>query len=286
MNSFRSLFRYLIDSNIFVAVAAVALTLETLVMQGLPMNAIPLLCLIFFSTLFIYTVSRLQLLPQRSFAASLKNFPGKVMSCLSLGAILIAVSKVSHSVLFLIAPIALLSVGYALPLFRSRTQSFTLREVPMLKIFIISLVWGITTVCIPLLDKGASVFNMDVLLILLRRMLYIFAITVPFDIRDEVEDAKNRLKTLPGTFGVRGSKIIAAAALLLFIILLFVNNCPTKQSILAAYIVPLMFSSFVAGVFIYKTTPSRSKYYYLFFLDGTMILQFLLVYFWRFGIIR
>jgi 4-hydroxybenzoate polyprenyltransferase len=279
---FKSFLHFLINSNIYVSLAAVALAEETFVMVGAPLNAGAVLLLIFFSTLFIYTVSRIQLKSGRSFSESFQTFPNKSIAFLSCGGALLTLSEVSISIVLLMVPLGLISIGYALPLFRRKTHAFRLREVPMLKIFIISLVWAVTTVIIPLLDQKLPILNMEVFLIWLRRMLYIFAITVPFDIRDQAEDARNKLKTLPGAFGVKGAKIIAATALVFFMVLLFIKPCEQQHfSMVNGFEIPLMVSAFIAAVFIYKTNDSRNKYYYLFLLDGTMIFQFFLVLCWR-----
>ena len=87
-----------------------------------------------------------------------------------------------------------------------------LRELPGFKIFLISMLWAMATVVLPAAEGG--VFGtVEGALMTLERFLFIFAITLPFDIRDLPFD-RARLHTLPQRFGISKAKKIGFLALL------------------------------------------------------------------------
>jgi 4-hydroxybenzoate polyprenyltransferase len=253
---------YIIYSNIFIAVAALCLVLETQVLLGAPMKLNSAASLAFFGTLFVYNISRIQLVNFYYHRTTILAFTGCVIS----------LYFVPPAVVYISIPLGMLSLSY----------SIRLRKIPLLKIFLIAIVWGFTTVLIPALDSGILIITWPVLLALLRRMLFVFAITIPFDIRDQAADAEDRLQTLPGRFGVLRSKGIAIGALFLFTALLFLDfNIKGCHLVLQPGAMGLLLSAIIAAVFVLGTSKSKHAYYYLFCLDGTLILQFLLVYFFK-----
>ena len=270
----KKLFNYFIFGNIYIAIAAACLTLETQLLLGYKFQTDTSVFLVFFSTLFVYNISRLQVfLGKQTFKWLLFN--NTVYSLTTIGALLgllVSMFLIELRMFVIMIPLALVSLGY----------SIRLRGIPGLKIFLISMVWGIVTVFIPVLKNDGNFLDVNILLLLIRRMLFVFAITIPFDIRDRAEDAIDNLKTIPGLLGEKKSKAIALGALVLFIIALFMHYRYEIQEWrigLQKDTLPLLISAIVAGYFILKSSVSKNNYYYLVILDGTMILQFLLVYF-------
>jgi 4-hydroxybenzoate polyprenyltransferase len=276
-------FKYFIYSNLYVSIAAVALTLETNFLLGIPLRIEGSLFLVFFATLFIYNFSRVPIESNQKFIHSLKAFQYTKTTLFSFAGLVISLGFIKVPVLYVLVPLGLISLNYAIPLFKRKNNLFRLREVPLLKIFLISIVWGCTTVVVPVLDKGQNVASVVVIFMLLRRMLFIFAITIPFDIRDTATDQLNNLQTIPGRLGEQKAKILAISALVIFVLFLFIGFNPETGSlemILQKSFYPLLLSACMAAIFILKTSKKKSNLYYLIFLDGTMIAQFILVYFW------
>jgi 4-hydroxybenzoate polyprenyltransferase len=109
------------------------------------------------------------------------------------------------------------------------------------------------------------------------RAFFIFAITIPFDIRDLALDQGAKVDTLPGIWGIKSAKKIALTALLLmlfFVIYNAVQGTYTMGNTLA-----LLLSVAISAVLILGSNPQRHDYYYTGLLDGTMIMQALLVVF-------
>ena len=88
--------------------------------------------------------------------------------------------------------------------FCSFMYPFILRTIPYIKIYLIALVWCLSTVLLTATENNL-VISIDVILSLISRFLFIVAITIPFDIRDIKFDALT-LKTIPMLFGVEMSK--------------------------------------------------------------------------------
>src|SRR3546814_3170722 len=73
----------------------------------------------------------------------------------------------------------ILAIFYSFPLFKSGG----LRQVPGLKLFLIAGVWASACVLIPYYESGASLETWKLLMLWLKRFLFVAAITLPFDIK-------------------------------------------------------------------------------------------------------
>ncbi len=89
----------------------------------------------------------------------------------------------------------LISILYILPILPKQNR---LRDLNFIKIFLIAIVWsylGLWT----LVDQAIS---KDIIpIILIERFLFILALTLPFDIRDQDIDHKMGVKTIPNSLG-------------------------------------------------------------------------------------
>ena len=83
---------------------------------------------------------------------------------------------------------------------------FGLRTIPYIKIFLIAAIWTSSTMFLLLLENN-QLINQNIILHLFTRFLFVFAICIPFDIRDIKYD-NIKLKTIPIVFGVSKSKLI------------------------------------------------------------------------------
>ncbi len=89
---------------------------------------------------------------------------------------------------------ALLSVFYVLP----TQRNIGLRWIPAFKIFLIATTWTI------LATLSINSFRSSNLFLIINVWIFIFGITIPFDIRDIKTDPKT-LKTIPQIFGINTS---------------------------------------------------------------------------------
>ena len=272
------LFYFLINTNIFIALAAVSLTLETQVQLGIRPQFHPYLLLIFFSTLFDYNLHRLiTVLTNKEALNSVKH--RWVKNNLYLFYVLVAASVIGFlwtvfyadiKVLITLAPIALLTFFYSVPVYKNSKLIFRLREIPCLKIFLISFVWSASTILLPVIQSGRTFSKENILMMLAERFLFVFAITIPFDIRDMKADARQGLKTIPLLIGKSAALIIANIVLLLFLVL-FIQHY--KKTALAWLIYSLALSAATTFIFINNRKLQVNYFYHYGILDGTLLLQ-------------
>jgi len=184
----------------------------------------------------------------------------------------------STSSKILLFTLALISVAYNLPLFTIHDKKFGLRNIPGIKLFLIASVWALSCVLLPILEmennQTISVTLNDTILLIAKRFLFISAITVPFDIRDIYQDKFYELKTIPVLFGERWALLICQGLLGAYIILLVLFTEHFDANFFG-----LSLTIILTGWLIFKSKWKRNEYYYFLYLDGTMILQFLMLLF-------
>ncbi|MFY0672105.1 MAG: hypothetical protein JXQ87_01790 [Bacteroidia bacterium] len=160
----------------------------------------------------------------------------------------------------LIVP-AFVAFLYALPIGSGQLR---LRELPFAKIFSIAFVWAWlgAFLCTPV---GEITFNNSILFV--DRFLLIYAITIPFDLRDMVVDEQKSLATIPIKMGVRKSLSSAVIAFLLMLFSLwFVNEGLLRIGVVV-----------VSMLLVLSWTKERTWPYYLFLIDGCIILDSLAI---------
>ncbi len=204
------LLNWLLYSNVFIALCALAMTAQTLfLLDKEPTTSPALLGLVFFSTWFIYTLHRLVSWRKLNARLDIPRFQiiGHYQSHLKfyagfsiIGAMACFFYLKCATQLALLLP-ALLSLGYVLPFLGQKR--LRLRDLHFVKIFLIAGVWSYVTVILPVLETGGHLEGTSFHLIgvFLERSLFIFIITLPFDLRDWKLDAHHAVKTIPTVLG-------------------------------------------------------------------------------------
>lgn len=272
---------FVVFSNIFISCSAVAFALTSFRLLTGEFVVSPLLPLIFFATLFIYIL-------QRMFPGQSPDVQNSAMQLWisrhtkSLW-VLAGIAFLVTGIIFirlplqeqvLLAIIAIITMAYSFPLL----IKFRLRDLGAIKYLFIALVWSLTTVLLPALHMERQLLDQDVLFLFAERFLFITAITIPFDIRDVLYDRQSlKKRTLPMTIGVEGTKRLAYGMLAAFLTVClyhqatlgFVGGWPVLVGLMITAII-----TYATIVFINSTT---NEFYYLFYLDGMMIVQYLMV---------
>ena len=123
-------------------------------------------------------------------------------------------------------------------------------------------------------QSAAGQGNAQVFSMLLERFFFIFAITIPFDIRDLESDKQAGLKTIPSVLNENKSLTISYVFLFLFFLISFFHyQMQNNWSIILA----LSLSAITTLIFLTVKKIKTMKYYHYGILDGTMFLQGLLV---------
>ncbi len=276
------LFNFIINTNIYISLAAVFLTLATQVQLGMEPQLHPYLFIIFFATIFEYNLHRLITIitnpkslddPKHSWVkANLKAFYFLVI--FSVFGFCIAAFLAKRTVLITLLPIGIVTLFYSLPVFKTKKTIFRLREIPCLKIFLIAFVWSATTILLPIIQSENSYDQWHVVTMLIERAIFVFAITIPFDIRDMKSDESAGLQTIPIIIGEKKAILVANVYILLFLIICFFHYYNTGLAFtLPAFII----SAITTFLFINSDRIKKITHYHYFILDGTMLLQGFLV---------
>ncbi|MHC2990882.1 hypothetical protein OB13_04475 [Pontibacter sp. HJ8] len=277
----RELVEALLYSNVFISACAFCLTIETYLLTGVKVS-IPMAVFVFLATLFTYNLSSLQsVLRGRYSAAAKQQLPWglrhkKLLAVLGVagvaGAALLYFVYGLQVNLWFVLLLALISVGYTVPLYVKRKQLKPLRNVPLLKVFLIAFVWSAVTVFFPLVDAGVDVSEAPVLLLWLRRLLFILSLALLFDIRDYTYDRYTRTLTFPGLIGEGYTRLLSLGLLALYavLVLFMVQD--------RALLISLISSGAVAGLIVWHASEDKPRIYYALLADGAMLVHFAFVY--------
>ena len=269
---------FLVASNVYVSLGVVSLTLLSLDIRQIEHPN--LLWFVFFTTLFVYNFIRLVNVHSVISSESLRHqtiyrfriFFWFVCIISALLGFYFFVT-ISEYIFFPIVGLGFVSIFYGLPIYKNESQLFRLRDLPGIKIFLIAFVWAFVTEGLPALLNGEPLYY----LALFERFLFIFAITIPFDIRDVNYDAFH-LSTIPQYFGINTAKWIALFALLSSELILFYrfffNNDFNLIGALAIYI-----SYEFSFLLIYKCHSYSKDRYFTIGVEGMSILMGALFFF-------
>jgi 4-hydroxybenzoate polyprenyltransferase len=280
----QSVLDFLLFSNIFMSLCAVAQALLTFHLIG-SKPVFPVLGLLFTSTLGIYNFCILitrPAKPQRSpykrvrwfFAHYRLMVTFTIVSLLSLIPLFFIITTESKILLIFLS---ILSFGYGLPLFTVGDHKFGLRNIPGLKPFLITLVWTMSCVLFPVLESMhnhlTDITMRDTTILIAKRFLFIGALTIPFDIRDLFDDRKVGLKTIPVVWGEKNAYLFCQVLLAGYIVLMFLF----RQNGFSLDFFALTLTMFLTGWLIFKSAWEKNEYYYFFYMDGVLILQYVMV---------
>ena len=273
-------------SNLWIALNATAQVVQTPWLLDGEFILSPSAGFVFFGTLFIYALHRSSGLKQVApFTGSgryqiISRYKGhiQVYALLGLAGAAVFFWLLPGPVRWPLLLPGALALGYVIPLGNNGKR---LRDLHFVKIFLIALVWAWLTVWLPAAEQGRSL-EPGLWRMLLERTLFIFAITLPFDIRDMQIDRHTQVKTLPVALGVRAAIAMGMAALLIMLAMVWLN---VRSGFYPAAALPALgLSALVSAVLIYFATRVAHDYYFTGLLDGMMIVQFGLVVVFTSGI--
>lgn len=275
---------FLLFSNLFIALCAVAQGLVTYhLLHAKPDKYI--LAIIFFGTLSIYNFSMLLSKPKNP-----EDSPFvRVRWIFSHHRLIISITLISMLCLIplgllylsieaklLMIFTAVLALGYNVPFLTLNNQQIGLRNIPGIKLFLIALVWSVSCVLLPVVELEhnyqINISSAETLLLVAKRFLFIAAITIPFDIRDLFQDKLYALKTIPVMLGEKKAYIFCQFLLVAYLVLLILFNQTVNADTIG-----LTLTLLLTGWLIFKSNIKKNEYYYFFYLDGTMLLQYLVL---------
>ena len=266
---------FIIYSSFLISAGAAVLTLEIYYTSGIDIYW-PYIAFVFFSTFLIYSLHRVigikRIDPENisgRFEIILKyRHHLKIYAFISSVACFFIFFKyfdLSSWIYFL--PASLIAVPYVLPL----AGQMRLRDVNFIKIFLIAFTWAYVCVALPLFIHDASTLIID-WNAFLEKACFIFAITLPFDIRDAKIDRIENVKTLARSLGVNKayilSYVLCAASIIFLGNTMFNFSCFADWNLMVAILTYLPVLILI-GISKNKT----SDYYYSGLLDGSILIR-------------
>lgn len=271
--------QFVLYTNLLVAAAAGAQMVLSYKLFVLPPNT-KLVWVEFSSTLLFYNLALFLSLPKKTTSVFARtNWVLKhpvVFYTLSVSALLIfiyhtlALDRGLQIALFIIGLGAAL---YVMPVFHIHGKRVNLRSIPYVKVFYISLIWTVSTYCLPLLDSKMSITmrSTEQILLGIHRFVFLVLCTLPFDLRDVKSDIQYGLKTLPVLLGRRGIIRLMHILVLLHIILTFLLGIEAAQK--WGFILVDILLLFVFDYWVFK----KQDYISVFILDFILVLQLVIV---------
>lgn len=274
----RKFLNAILFSHIFLATGTVALLLQTCLLLQIKCPA-SLYALVFFASMLVYNLHQMPLmlknkpsLPHvRRYLWLHANRPSlPLLITLPLIGIFVSLFFLPFFFFMWLLPAAFAAALYILPLFPEGGQLKRLRDIPGLKIILVTFVFAYVTVILPVIASNRAI-DEHVILIFSRRLLWIFAVAVPFDIRDIIGDSKFRLKTLPLLLGTTVSKALAIIALVIYSVLTVISSY-YYFDLYQCVMVGMLIAAAIAAVVTLMASPGKDEYYYAFFADSLLML--------------
>lgn len=213
MSLIKRWFSFYVFANVHVGLAAWCLTKITIAAFEVENDS--LAYFVFFSTILSYNFIRVIRLD--SINSMIGNWIRSnkrsliMLNSLCLMSIIYLLFFFSTLEFLFLVPFFLLSLFYVIPL---TAKIKGLRQIPGLKLIIISFTWAAVTVYFPLFSSNLLESD-ELRIVFMQRLLFIMAITIPFDIRDTHLDVPD-LKTLPQLIGAGSSKAFAVFLIVVF----------------------------------------------------------------------
>jgi len=266
MRFLKSVFNFYINSSIHVALAVCSFVGISVLEFDISVTN-DLLRFVFFGTITGYNFvkyAEVAKLKHRSLNLSLRTI--QTFSFFSFLALLYYTFQLSFKTLLVTGGFAALTFFYAIPFLKYKK----LRELLGIKILIVAVVWAGVTTIIPLVNEDvilSEVFWIS----FIQRMLFVLALTLPFEIRDLQFD-ELALGTLPQRVGVRTTKFIGTALLVLIILIEFFKPELDWNSLIS-----LVLISGVLIMFLSISEENQSKYFSSFWVESIPILWFVIL---------
>ena len=260
----KSLIRFLVYSNIWVAICVVALAISSELLLGSENCQISLF--LFFSTVFIYNFQRIVKIKKGVSHERKEWFLRHKKLVYTLMILCLSFSGYYFYFFKFYTKIAICSIGIL-----SFLYPFGLRKIPFLKILVISMVWTIGTMLLLVLENHLLISE-NTIFNLCARFLFVFAITIPFDIRDVKYDL-GKVKTFPLFFGVRKSQYLAFSALTICAVISVYQYL--ENILFSPHLLALILLYFAAAIFVANSNQERDYLYFSFLGESLSICAYL-----------
>ena len=254
----KKIIEFIVFSNVWIALGAIGIALSTYFYTESEVDLLVII-LVFFSTLFGYSlqnISQREIHNHRSNQILWSQSNNKLIKGIVFVSFLISVFLSFYIMNIYLIILSIPFFGLVFFYRNAFSNKLQIRNIPFFKILIISFCWSWTCCAVPQLVSN-SIFNWNITFI---TFIYVFAITIPFDIRDMAID-KKKIYTIPQFTGAGVAFIISQLSILcLFFFALFHSNHL------------LCFFMIMTNLVLIPSLKIKSEFYYLFVLDGLLVI--------------
>lgn len=273
MRYLKHIYDFYINASIHVALAVYSLGYITLKELNIFYDEV-VLCFMFYGSITGYNFVKyfgLAKFHHRSLANWLKLI--QLFSLICFGLMCFYAVNLNLRALLVAAVMAVITFFYAIPFLPRELfleNYYKLRTISGLKIYIISLVWMVVTILLPVINNLNDVNN-DVLILALQRFIFVFVLILPFDIRDMQYDSL-RLSTVPQKIGEHKTKYLGLGLLAAMFLLDFFKDIFQVKNTIILFSITL-----ITGLFLVFSNQNRGKSYSAFWVEGIPIIWLFLV---------
>ena len=261
----------IVYGNVFVALGALAQVFVTYLVFHIPLNYNNKSYLLFvlLSTYLQYNMQRGIMLMQYHVLSERSNWlrHHKKTLLISIGICLVVIlflcNTLSYTSIGIMVGAEVLSTLYYM-------QPFNLRRYGYVKPFLISLIWVISCVTVPLIENHLLTLNSC--WFMSSQFLFIATLCILFDIKDADDDYVTGVNTYANKFGAKITKILAIILMMGSCLCYLFFNQVNQHVALTSIIIGL-----ITIVSIFFTTDKRHSFYYYLWLDGLLIVQAILL---------
>ncbi len=280
MTALYKIWRFVIYSNIFIASCAVSLVFANQITISEDLTVNSAVVFVFFSTLLTYTYLKSRPASNKEYATKHEVWNSEhrqlsknilLISLICSAAFFFQLSAATKLTVVVLAAFTLLYGFLPVPLTNPARK---LREFGLLKTIFVALVWSVSTVVIPLADSHVSTEMM--VFLLLRRFLFVLALTLVFEIKDLKHDEAYEIETVPMRWGVSNTKLLAQ---FLLVVLMGISTIQYLFfNISLGNMLAVNLSLLISIVCIQPLDEETPAIWYYSVIDGMMILQALFVF--------
>ena len=276
------LVKFIINSHIFLALAAASITLATQAQLGFRPQIDAFVAMIFLATVFDYNLHRFLTLTSipESIHIEKNSWAAGNFSALK-GVIIISFAMLASTLFFLpfktlllIVPLAALTLLYSVSYLKNRWDGYWHKKIPGIKTVLLAFIWTASTAFMVFFSRESTYDTSGIILICIERFAFIFAIAIPFDIRDMEVDRKSGINTIPIAFGPQRAMQLSNISLGIALVIAFTQYSGINSLFtLTAFILSI-------GITLILTNSKKLRllpFYHNGILDGCVLLHGIMV---------
>jgi hypothetical protein len=267
MRFFKAVLDWYIRGSLHVSLALISLVIFTSRVMEVPVSDHYYLAL-FFGSITAYNAIKYGLEPGKH---SLR-VPGglRALAVFSLISLVLALYHLSYlpiHIWILLLVCAAISAVYAIPVIPGNRN---LRSIGLLKVFLVSLVWTLATLWIPIWGKVPE-GTWDLYVESFQRILWVVLLMLPFEIRDMHLDPPF-LRTIPQRWGIPGTRRAAWIGVVVFAGVTWLKDSPVEGELLSKALTGLLM-----GLSTAFASDLQTRYYASFWVEGIPLLSLVLL---------